>query len=335
MSKQGSMLLINEEPLQVLPSLAILIGLNEAILLQQIHYWLRNPKSGVVRQGRKWVFNSYEEWQEQMPFWSARTIQRIAVELETRRLVTSDTLGGRDRRKWYTINYDEVDKLLKGHTHTPLTDIPNDSQSQPVPTRQVGTLQDANLALSDATSWHDTSRQVGMMEDANLSRSSRQVGTMLNKVAEISTEISTENLYTHVVDSQAPRAAKERVCVLCGLVVSIELLERYARRQPTPLGTGWINSAWEGCNGHALVAVWLEREHKSAAQQETARAQSAPAAEIRWDFAEARDTVEAMHEAQGRAPHDVIRELRAAGAISTEVEAQLLEWADTPREVTQ
>ena len=34
-----SKLLINEHPLQVLPSLATKIGLNEAIVLQQIHYW--------------------------------------------------------------------------------------------------------------------------------------------------------------------------------------------------------------------------------------------------------------------------------------------------------
>ena len=33
-------LLISEPPLQVLPSLAVKIGLNEAIVLQQIHYWL-------------------------------------------------------------------------------------------------------------------------------------------------------------------------------------------------------------------------------------------------------------------------------------------------------
>ena len=33
-------LLIDEPPLMVLPSLAAVIGLNEAIMLQQIHYWL-------------------------------------------------------------------------------------------------------------------------------------------------------------------------------------------------------------------------------------------------------------------------------------------------------
>ncbi|HDE3362621.1 TPA: DnaD domain protein, partial [Staphylococcus aureus] len=37
-------LLIDDYPIQVLPKLAELIGLNEAIVLQQIHYWLNNSK---------------------------------------------------------------------------------------------------------------------------------------------------------------------------------------------------------------------------------------------------------------------------------------------------
>lgn len=39
-----SRLLINEQPLLVLPSLACEIGLNEALMLQQIHYWMNTSK---------------------------------------------------------------------------------------------------------------------------------------------------------------------------------------------------------------------------------------------------------------------------------------------------
>ncbi|WLF74824.1 hypothetical protein Q3V38_08385 [Limosilactobacillus fermentum] len=46
-------LLIEEPPLQVLPSLAKSIGLNEAIVLQQIHYWIR--KSNNLKDGHKWI----------------------------------------------------------------------------------------------------------------------------------------------------------------------------------------------------------------------------------------------------------------------------------------
>lgn len=98
-------LLIPENPLQLLPSLAVKIGLNEAIVLQQIHYWLRS--SPHVKEGRKWIYNSYEEWQEQFPFWSITTIGRIMRSLEDKKIIITKQFGakGYDRRKWYTIEY--------------------------------------------------------------------------------------------------------------------------------------------------------------------------------------------------------------------------------------
>jgi len=48
-------LLINESPLQVLPSLAMQVGLNAAILLQQLHF--RSLISPNVRDGHKWVYS--------------------------------------------------------------------------------------------------------------------------------------------------------------------------------------------------------------------------------------------------------------------------------------
>ena len=50
-------LLINESPLQVLPSLAMQVGLNAAILLQQLHF--RSLISTNVRDGHKWVYKTY------------------------------------------------------------------------------------------------------------------------------------------------------------------------------------------------------------------------------------------------------------------------------------
>jgi hypothetical protein len=73
-----SKLLINEYPLMVLPSLAVRIGLNEAIFIQQLHYWLE--KAGTEKQGRKWVYNTYQDWEKQFPFWSNATLRRIDYE---------------------------------------------------------------------------------------------------------------------------------------------------------------------------------------------------------------------------------------------------------------
>lgn len=109
-----SNLLINEPPLLILPSLAKVIGLNESLVLQQLHYWLQNPKSGVTRNGIKWVYNTYGDWQsESFPFWSLSTIERTFRSLEKRGLVISEQLDAKkhDQRKYYRINYAVLETL--------------------------------------------------------------------------------------------------------------------------------------------------------------------------------------------------------------------------------
>lgn len=54
-----SRLLINEPPLIVLPNLAILIGLNEAIVLQQVHYWATGKYTKKV-DGERWYKSSMD-----------------------------------------------------------------------------------------------------------------------------------------------------------------------------------------------------------------------------------------------------------------------------------
>lgn len=106
----ASKLLIDEEPLQVLPSLAKAIGLNDAIFLQQIHYWLRRSKH--EHDGCKWIYNTYEQWQEQFPFWSLDTMQRIAKRLLEADLIRVERLSkGWSNQNWYTINYEAVENM--------------------------------------------------------------------------------------------------------------------------------------------------------------------------------------------------------------------------------
>lgn len=106
-----SKLLINENPLQVLPSLAVAVGLNEAIVLQQMHYWL--GKKSHVRNGQKWVYNSYAEWQKQFPFWSESTIKRAILSLEKQGIIISKNFNKAkfDKTKWYRIDYKELEKI--------------------------------------------------------------------------------------------------------------------------------------------------------------------------------------------------------------------------------
>ena len=110
MSIHYSKLLLPSKVLRVVRDLATQIGLNEAIVLQQIHYWM-DPEMNVgqVFGGQRWIYNTYEQWQSQFPFWTTRTIRRIINNLEDQSLILStDKLNNdtRDRTKWYTINYE-------------------------------------------------------------------------------------------------------------------------------------------------------------------------------------------------------------------------------------
>ena len=53
-------LLINEPPLQVLPSLAAKIGLDNAIFIQQLHYWLLIIKHLTNGKERIFLFTQRE-----------------------------------------------------------------------------------------------------------------------------------------------------------------------------------------------------------------------------------------------------------------------------------
>lgn len=108
-------LLINEPPLQVLPTLAKKIGLNESLFIQQLHYWLGNPKMGREVDGRHWIRNTVSEWhKDNFPFWSERTIMRLIASMEAGGLllVRNDlNIHKYDRTNWYTINYDALNEI--------------------------------------------------------------------------------------------------------------------------------------------------------------------------------------------------------------------------------
>lgn len=103
-------LLISEPPLQVLPSLAMQVGLNEAILLQQLHF--RSLISNRVKDGHKWVIRTYPDWKEkEFPFWSVDTIKRAMRKLEKEGYVISTSAYNKmkmDKSKWYRVDYSKL-----------------------------------------------------------------------------------------------------------------------------------------------------------------------------------------------------------------------------------
>ena len=174
---QTGKLLLDEAPLLVLPSLATAIGLEAAVVLQQLHFLIRmklerhkeHPKESErdIHAGRIWVWNTYQKWQENyFSFLSVRSLQRIFLNLEKKRLIIAGNYNEHNlnKTKWYSINYDHP--LIKAITTagTTASHKKNEKNSLVVNSDQRETVVDsANLAHSTC--------QIGAIDDANLAPS--------------------------------------------------------------------------------------------------------------------------------------------------------------------
>ncbi len=166
--QQTSKYLIPDYPLIVLPTLAVAIGLNKAILLQQIHYLL-GKLQGKLINGHRWIHMTDKEWCEQFPFWSKNTIRRLIDELVADGLIelgeyNSDPM---DHTTWYTLNIETIDQLPAKRERKRRTDIPNFGQwSKDRPRAdkrrnrrksKIETVEDPKLGQDPKTSSSETS----------------------------------------------------------------------------------------------------------------------------------------------------------------------------------
>ena len=106
-------LIFDSPPLVVNPDLAVEIGLNEAIILQQIHYWVSKKNVGIERDGCRWIYNTHEQWQKQFPFLSQATIKRCLNKLRKLGLVSVQQFN-KNKHDWtnfYSVNYEQIHQL--------------------------------------------------------------------------------------------------------------------------------------------------------------------------------------------------------------------------------
>jgi hypothetical protein len=78
--------LMDESPVLVMPSLAVSLGLNEAIVLQQLH-WLLQRDTVRVEKDVRWLKVGPQFWEQQFPWWSEATIRRVFASLRNQHLV--------------------------------------------------------------------------------------------------------------------------------------------------------------------------------------------------------------------------------------------------------
>lgn len=126
-----SRLLTTESPLIVLPSLARELGLEEAIILQQLHYLLGSAST--ISKGRAWVYNTYEQWADLLPIPLAR-IKRAFTKLRKLGLIVVEKLARwkTNRTNYYSIDYARLADIVQGSNQIAGTErISLSSSAQP------------------------------------------------------------------------------------------------------------------------------------------------------------------------------------------------------------
>ncbi|QYN56395.1 hypothetical protein GYM69_04285 [Lactobacillus panisapium] len=106
--------LYSKHPILVDTDLAVVIGLKEAVVAQQLNYWLHS-KSAKIINGRRWIYNTYEKWQkDSFPFFTIATIRRTFTSLEKQKIILTGNFNkaGFDKTKWYSIDEERLDELM-------------------------------------------------------------------------------------------------------------------------------------------------------------------------------------------------------------------------------
>nr|HAM4953503.1 transcriptional regulator [Escherichia coli] len=207
-------LLMPSRPIVINPDLAYSIGLNEAIALQQVNYWLKETTSGLERDGERWIYNTNEQWLEQFPFWSESTLKRTFTRLKTLGVLKIEQLNKsqRDMTNYYTINYesellDEVKVTKSKSSKCTLPSGQNEPMEEVKVKRSIGSKRTAVIrsnctdvltenTTENTTDIKNTLCPVASQPDREvlITDQAKQVLTHLNQVTNSRYQVSTTSL---------------------------------------------------------------------------------------------------------------------------------------------
>lgn len=207
-------LLMPSRPIVINPDLAYSIGLNEAIALQQVSYWLKETTSGLERDGVRWIYNTNEQWLEQFPFWSESTLKRTFTRLKNLGVLKVEQLNKsqRDMTNYYTINYesellDEVKVTKSKSSKCTLPSGQNEPMEEVKVERSIGSKRTALIrsnctdVLTENTTENTTDIKnpicpVAPQPDGDvlITDQAKQVLTHLNQVTSSRYQVSTTSL---------------------------------------------------------------------------------------------------------------------------------------------
>ena len=236
-----------EDLLPIGVQLAAMIGLDEAVVLRQIYYWLGDRRRPPVRDGRRWVCPTQIPFWESLAFRSRKTIQRALQELERRGLLLSSAAynaSPRDRTKWYTIDFIVLEALDAGSgAATTPSAVPNNPECRDTATRNVAMVP-PDLSGSNRPPCRQATTQYGAMEATNLAAPLKDRETDPETQAENQQQYAaTESAAAEVV-VVAPMSAAN----ICEDLVRLGVTRAVARRLLDTFGAA---RAGHHCEVHA------------------------------------------------------------------------------------
>ena len=194
-----SNIFFNIEPKVINTELACLIGLNEAIVLQQLHYWLEKNKATATNfhDGRYWTYGTVQEYRDRdFRFWSFNTVKRTIAKLTALGFILAGNYNKikLDQTKWYSIDYSALDEWISKNAS-----VPDAGDNCP--------MQQPKMSQSESPHCPNPSAQIEPMEQPILSQSNSptcsvplaqveplQQGILGHAIPEIKKEINNRRL---------------------------------------------------------------------------------------------------------------------------------------------
>jgi len=99
---------LNQSALRVVDAtLATTFGLNEATFLDRLKFWL-DKGYGILHEGKRWIYNTYEQWAEkELPWLSRDQFKRIVKKLRDLGVLLVKRLRS---HRWHQVNYYTIDE---------------------------------------------------------------------------------------------------------------------------------------------------------------------------------------------------------------------------------
>lgn len=167
---------MNEKDLRVhffTLSVACEYGLNEAVILQNIYYWVdKNATNNThFHDGRYWTYNSAVAFTKQFPYFTKRQIQYTLEKLEKHGLILVGNYNKQrfDQTRWYALT-DKAYELL-GQTPPQVTTLSEDADNN-------GNSISQNCEMEVTTTLSGKNNLVTPIPDRNTDRN-RQMETLM------------------------------------------------------------------------------------------------------------------------------------------------------------